>query len=186
MFSVRRAFTLLELIVVIATLLLLAALCTPVFLKVRAEAARANSISQMRQIGIALSLYRGEYEGAGGDSMSGLGMPPSFLALGKWAKFPEKLWDTGGPPPAPNVPPRYTWIVPAPNEDNARPSWAEYVAKDGEQAVPLLDETQGNEMDARFHPFVVHRILGLHLDGHVESRAGFGDYTNYGFWDPAL
>lgn len=53
----RRAFTLVELLVVITMIALLAALLVPVFARARAEAQRAVCIAQVRQIGQAYLLY---------------------------------------------------------------------------------------------------------------------------------
>jgi prepilin-type N-terminal cleavage/methylation domain-containing protein len=58
----RTAFTLIELLVVLAILSLLAAILFPIFARVRAEARRAACIAQLRQIGLALAMYREDYE----------------------------------------------------------------------------------------------------------------------------
>jgi prepilin-type N-terminal cleavage/methylation domain-containing protein len=57
----RRAFTLIELLVVIAIIALLAALLFPVFSASRAKAREATCSSQLRQIGLALLMYRDEF-----------------------------------------------------------------------------------------------------------------------------
>lgn len=58
------AFTLVEILIVIAIILLIAALVAPTFLGAKASGKRAACITQMKQIGLALNLYReqfGEY-----------------------------------------------------------------------------------------------------------------------------
>jgi prepilin-type N-terminal cleavage/methylation domain-containing protein len=59
--AARRAFTLIELIVVIAIIALLAALLYPVYSSSRAKAREATCSSQMRQIGLALLMYRDDF-----------------------------------------------------------------------------------------------------------------------------
>ena len=61
--SHRRAFTLIELLVVIAIISLLAAMLFPVFASARAAARRTVCISNLRQIGMALAMYREDWEG---------------------------------------------------------------------------------------------------------------------------
>jgi len=53
----RSGFTLFELLVVIAIISILAAILFPVFQGVRENARRTACLSNMRQIGLAASLY---------------------------------------------------------------------------------------------------------------------------------
>lgn len=57
-----KAFTLVELLVVLAIVLILAGLLFPVFSSAKASARRATCISQFRQAALATSLYTGDYE----------------------------------------------------------------------------------------------------------------------------
>jgi prepilin-type N-terminal cleavage/methylation domain-containing protein len=57
----RRAFTLVELLMVIAILALLAALLFPVLAQVRESGRQTACRSNLRQIGLALDLYRQDY-----------------------------------------------------------------------------------------------------------------------------
>ena len=58
----RAAFTLLELLVVIAILALLAALLFPVFVSSREKARQTACVSNLHQIGLALAMYREDYD----------------------------------------------------------------------------------------------------------------------------
>jgi prepilin-type N-terminal cleavage/methylation domain-containing protein len=69
--SVRAAFTLIEVMVVIAITSVLAAILFPVFAQARASARRTACISNLHQIGLALDLYRQDYEG----------LPPHLSAI---------------------------------------------------------------------------------------------------------
>jgi prepilin-type N-terminal cleavage/methylation domain-containing protein/prepilin-type processing-associated H-X9-DG protein len=58
----HRAFTLIELLVVIAIIAILAAILFPVFASARAKARQTTCVSNLRQIGMALSMYRGDHD----------------------------------------------------------------------------------------------------------------------------
>lgn len=58
----KQAFTLIELLVVIAIIAILAAILFPVFARARDRARLATCQSNLRQIGLALALYRQDYD----------------------------------------------------------------------------------------------------------------------------
>src|ERR1700736_2371983 len=58
----RKAFTLIELLVVIAIIAILAAILFPVFAQARATARKAACASNLRQIGLAFTMYAQDYD----------------------------------------------------------------------------------------------------------------------------
>src|SRR4029077_18558621 len=58
----HRAFTLIELLVVIAVIAILAAILFPVFAQAREKARQTACASHMREVGMALVMYRQDYD----------------------------------------------------------------------------------------------------------------------------
>jgi prepilin-type N-terminal cleavage/methylation domain-containing protein len=59
----NRAFTLIELLVVIAIIAVLAAILFPVFTAAKAAAKKTQTMSNLRQIGLAWSMYNSDHDG---------------------------------------------------------------------------------------------------------------------------
>ncbi len=57
-----RGFTLIELLVVIAIIAILAAILFPVFARAKEQAKKASCMSNMKQIGLAMMMYAGDYD----------------------------------------------------------------------------------------------------------------------------
>jgi prepilin-type N-terminal cleavage/methylation domain-containing protein/prepilin-type processing-associated H-X9-DG protein len=60
---IKSGFTLIELLVVIGIIALLAAILFPVFARARDQARKTACLSNLRQIGVAASLYTSDYDG---------------------------------------------------------------------------------------------------------------------------
>ncbi|MEN6519533.1 MAG: DUF1559 domain-containing protein [Armatimonadota bacterium] len=58
----KNGFTLIELLVVIAIIAILAAILFPVFARAREAARKASCQSNMKELGVAVQLYQGDYE----------------------------------------------------------------------------------------------------------------------------
>jgi prepilin-type N-terminal cleavage/methylation domain-containing protein len=78
----KRAFTLIELLIVIAIISILSAILFPVFGKARSSARRTACLSNVKQIGTAIGMYTSDYDGA----FPNTGDP--YLWVGKRFRWP--------------------------------------------------------------------------------------------------
>jgi len=92
--SRRNAFTLIELLVVIAIIAILASILFPVFARARENARRASCISNLKQLGLSVMMYKQDYDGrfpkAGWGENEVLPRPDGNGTAG--ASWPLKVW----------------------------------------------------------------------------------------------
>jgi prepilin-type N-terminal cleavage/methylation domain-containing protein len=82
----RRGFTLIELLVVIAIIAILAAILFPVFARAREKARQSSCQSNLKQIGLAFTMYAQDYD----EKMprgSGYIAPTALLSPGNYGEW---------------------------------------------------------------------------------------------------
>jgi len=89
----RRGFTLIELLVVIAIIAILAAILFPVFAKAREKARQASCQSNLKQIGLAIVMYRTDYDGRMPYMIRGQHWPPG--EVDDWGNGQPTMSSTG-------------------------------------------------------------------------------------------
>lgn len=82
--GVRRAFTLIELLVVVTIIAILAAILFPVFAAAKESAKGTVCLSNMRQMGMAMQLYLGDYDDVWFPSLSPSDLGPQFAPVQPW------------------------------------------------------------------------------------------------------
>ena len=86
----KRAFTLIELLVVIAIIAILAAILFPVFGRARENARRTSCQSNLKQIGLGMLHYMGDYDERfvpWDQAVPGFVTPGGYVGEGRWTDF---------------------------------------------------------------------------------------------------
>lgn len=179
----KRAFSLQEILVVVAILMILAALTMPAFMSARAASKQSVCVSNLRQIHSALSLYRAETDGDGTyGSAANMGLPIDLSELAKDQHVPRDVFRCAATNPlsAKNL---YN-VMYAPDGNYGSMNWTQYVGLAYDNAVIIADYNHEFPDSNHFSPFMTHRGLGLFLDGHVRTVIRRGDWFDYEWWTP--
>lgn len=173
-----RALTLLEILVVVAIIALIASLAYPAYVSAKESAKRSRSMSNMRQLSLALNLY---CENEPGEGPNRLGLPHQ---PGNWfGDLPSELKVTGGTrDPAGVLVARaaYTMLIPTWNDDGTpgyngdHLNWPEHVALSSMNPVWLLDVTYPVNVGV----MKPRRHMGVALDGSVRTKWRSGIFTD--------
>lgn len=180
----RPGLSLPEVVIVMAILVMLAAVCFPVFAGARKAAQETLCVSNLRQLYVAITLYRQEQ---GGDGVYGtpveMGLPDG------WRRLPISV-DLKGDA-CRGLDPivchhSYGYNKAWPTQEAqfhnqaADEAWARYVRTYADASIIAWDDH--HQFACPVTEFSKHRTYGLHLDGHVKLRIRFGESTNWYWW----
>lgn len=179
--------TLVEVLVAMAIVVLLATLSYPALVRAIESGKRTRSLSQMRQLHVALMLYCDSQSGEGPNR---LGLPHWFLAFVRENQIPPALLRTGGSgwqrPGRPGGD-AYTWMVPNLNPSGeadvengpTHTTWLKHIETRAGNPILLLDATY----PLRTEFMQTRRVAGLYFDGHIETRFYSGSPGRHAPWE---
>lgn len=185
----RRGFTLIEMLCVIAIIAVLAALLMPVLASAMRASKETVAISNVKQLHLAFSLYRSEYDGDvryGKASEMGLPDMTRIYTGAPWRLLPgtEKLWaspcgqhvdTTKAETAGTNLDYHASDI-----EDE---TWASYAQRRQEEAV-LVYDLNCSAPDAILHsPYMLKKVIGVRLNGSLVRRTTRELLIDLAAWD---
>lgn len=171
--------TILEVIVCIAIIVTLVSITAPAIAKAKQKAQIANTLSNLRQIFLGLSLYRENY-GSNVDfgSASEMGLPPNLMiseAALKEVVGSKAVWRSPcccHPDASSGAPTYTTYLTDYSEYFHAEDAWTDYVMEYRNEAV-LVYDLHCNDRGLSFTSPVSPVLgVGVRLGGHVTIKRG--------------
>ena len=148
----QRAFTLIELLIVIAIIAILAAILFPVFARARENARRASCQSNMKQLGLGFAQYTQDYDerypgagafqtwGQGGNWVKGTDLVELAKLSGSFAWESPATADTAGGALYPYVKSEQVYVCPStPDARNKKLSYSMNCALSASSLAPITE-----------------------------------------------
>lgn len=177
----HRAVTLVEVLIVAVIAAILAGILLSVFGGVKKQSKVAVTMSNLRQIHLAIAMYRDETEATGtvGDLIA-LGLPTADWYMDFLAK--KNLF-----PPQPGPTPGLGWyyyLVPDPSTTSSLTAgWKRHNDKCRENSVIIADYTFLDRSAENAPPGTRHHAYGLTLGGQIVQRTAPGFILSPDWWD---
>jgi len=182
---IRRAFTVVELLIAMAVLAIAAAIAFPVYRSAVAKSRETTCINTLHQLHSAIEIYRANYGGEGVyGGVTEMRLPPYLiwmirdLGLTHAAMrccVPGRIHPWSG----------FTVFYPSPDmgANGDWKGWAKYCSEYRDQAILIGDFNHDPNKDLIDSPFVTHRIIGLYVGGQVKVKTKFGQPQMRLWWN---
>lgn len=185
----RRAFSLVEVMVVLAILAVLAALLYPVLQKAKSSGNEAACTSNLHQMHVALQLYRDQWEGTDEPAHTWEMGLPDIRSKNSFFEVINRLHCQGYSYPDGRGNPGYVfhWPLGSPgfgvdagDVDKAQEEWKDYVANQGSASVTIFGPN--HQTQTRISSLSLQRAFGVTLSGSVLRYVRRGDLTQMEWW----
>jgi Tfp pilus assembly protein PilE len=178
----KKAFSFVEVLLVIGILLVVSAISYPAFANARREASKAASISNMRQLLALVEIYRSDQSNTSDSGTpSEMGLPQADYFYINMMKA-QKL---GPPHKGVNRPFHIYMYYPPPERFAQRElveNWVAWTKACGDQTVLIGDFNFTDRPVTEFSGFISKVGLGIRLNGQIARKRGLGDYAGTGWW----
>lgn len=174
----RRAFTLVEVLMVMAIVAVLSAIAWSVIQPVKDRAQMSVCASNLRNMYLALSLYREQYDGASQGTAAQMGFPGLWEAANIVKPLPQCS-------AAPSVvfSKKYPyWIMS--HDAHTMFTWQAYVERYGESAYVISDLNHNPKDQPLMSDFGSYRVTAINLMGSLKTSVAAGGWESLGsdFW----
>ncbi len=178
----RRAFSIVELMVVIGIILTLAALSLPAFVSARQRAKIEDDKQRLHQCQLACSLYQID---SGSTSSLPFGLPSPIDAIMEWKAGrsfyglqAKDFHSACGKHPR-WLSPAFQWFL----GDRPSGAAADFFERHGEQ-TPLFVDINCNDASVDItEDFVTKRGIAVLVDGSLVVKQGQGNVNSHRFWE---
>lgn len=175
----RRGFTLTEILVILAILAILAALLFPALIRAKGRAQETRCASNLRQLFIAVELYRQDWETGEAGAFPAMGYPtPERYGDIQWKLF-KAGWEICPAAQQFRVPIGY-FCLPAFQAD-----YAQYAERVGSSAYVIVDYNHNDPSGLEFlYANKTIHVTGVRADGSIRSFRARGSmsYALSPFW----
>jgi prepilin-type N-terminal cleavage/methylation domain-containing protein len=169
----NRAFTLIEILVVLVIIVALAAMLLPVFKKGVTSAKKSRDLTHLKQIGTSLLLYRENYDHADSGTAEEMGLPTSDEGMEISGILKPELKPSG--PNKSNLVFLFT---------NDPKEWIKYSREYEGQSVLLGDLSwTDSQVDALVDSASVKSAAGFYLSGQIKQFKKKGDALDFYWWN---
>lgn len=178
----RSAFTLMEMLVVIGITLVTMAIAIPVSRNAIHSAKVRKSCSNLKQIHMAMTLYRTDH---GGDGKYGvpywdMGLPPSFIPLRKSYGLTREVITPPGMGNTPFGPLYFTSYVH--KTPGGQKEWERYSELARDRSVLAYDISLDDTGNPHLSDKSTHYFIGMYIDGLVKPVRQIGFHGDFDFW----
>ncbi|MBW7926692.1 MAG: prepilin-type N-terminal cleavage/methylation domain-containing protein [Fimbriimonadaceae bacterium] len=177
----QSGFSLVETMVVLGIILVVAAISVPAVWSVRRKGDESLTRSNLRQLWLAIQLYREDWGGAEVGDMHAMGLPTSQAFHG----IVERTGLRPPKRPAANPIHWYYYMVPelgVVETPRMLRDWETHVATCGSQAVVVADFTFNDFNVLESNPYKLRKGFGVTLGGSVVAQERGGAPVFNGWW----
>lgn len=182
----HRGVTIIEVLAVMSILAVVVAITAPVISNARENARQTTCMSNLRQIGLAITMYRSEY---GGDSRYGdpnmMGLPITYSPEVRESLLPSKeVWQCQDEIRLRPKLSGMSYYIYYPLTSSPPHEWAKFkeISEQYQEMTLLLYDMYHSDVRGLNSPFVQHLGIGLLTSGSAIRRQRAGDWLDQRWW----